>query len=503
MLILYLTGFIVSEQRSNPNNIVTDLNVVYYVVGIFSPLVQMFHAMLLSLNIFSILCVGSPPVKAPAGSWSVYGAPVTLLIIQNLFMISFFLWTQHRSALGPRKKRTSSLALSEDVDNNMEPDVVEEEKRVITSHDGVKLRHVYKIYHSSRHGNVEALKNVNFGIRLGEVFALVGPNGAGKSTTVSLLRGDIKPTYGLLYVLDKSLMEDLAGARFHLGVCPQHDALETLTVREHLEFYAKIRGVPPSRLQPAVNFIIDGVGLKQFADSPTADKLSGGNKRRLSLAIALVGDPEVLLLDEPTTGIDPMGKRAFWNIAKKFQANRAILLTTHSMEEADALASRVGVLSKKLLEIGTIKELRDRHGRHLNVQLVLKSSPGSTDKEMSQLEKDIMEGVRGARLLGTAYHGILRFMVSTDVVEVADDGTETNKQKYHTTASLFLFLEENKDRLGIEHFSVSLSSFDEVFLNILAKHNVKEEEIRGAQVKQRDWGRVFPWVSPFKFLSSR
>jgi ATP-binding cassette subfamily A (ABC1) protein 3 len=320
-----------------------------------------------------------------------------------------------------------------------------------------------------------------------------------------MLRGEIQPTgsQGQLYIQDVSVAADRYLARFHLGVCPQFDAMDTLSVREHLAFYARIRGV--ADVSGAVEAMIRSVGLQPFADR-MADKLSGGNKRKLSLAMALIGNPEVVLLDEPSSGMDPLAKRNMWRTLAKFRHGRSILLTTHSMEEADALASRVGVISRRLLDIGTTAHLRQKHGHGFHVHVVMASAPHSTQEEMAGLQGWIEAHVPGARLEGLPYHGQLRYVVpangppaasekgtdETDGISSVPSGNREPNGELNGAAvsgqsegprsvgSLFMLLEENKKAQGIEFYSVSPATFDEVFLKVINRHNVGEEEITAA-----------------------
>jgi ABC-type multidrug transport system ATPase subunit len=309
-----------------------------------------------------------------------------------------------------------------------------------------------------------------------------------------MLRGEIQPTgsRGQLFIQDVSVAEDRYLARFHLGVCPQFDAMDTLSVREHLAFYARIRGV--TDVARAVEAMVRSVGLQPFADR-MADKLSGGNKRKLSLAMALIGNPEVVLLDEPSSGMDPLAKRNMWRTLAKFRPGRSILLTTHSMEEADALASRVGVISRRLLDVGTTAHLRGKHGHGFHVHVVMASAPHTTQQEMADLQAWIEAHVPGARLEGQPYHGQLRYMVpangaanaareadGTDEILSAPNGAANGTAigaattEPRSVGSLFMLLEENKRAQGIEFFSVSPTTFDEVFLTVIDKHQIGEEE---------------------------
>jgi ATP-binding cassette subfamily A (ABC1) protein 3 len=304
---------------------------------------------------------------------------------------------------------------------------------------------------------------------------------AGKSTTISMLRGETQPSgsNGGLFIQGISVSEDQYRARFHLGVCPQFDAIDVLNVREHLTFYARIRGVKDT--QAAVDAMVSNVGLQPFANR-MADKLSGGNKRKLSLAIALIGDPEVVLLDEPSSGMDPLAKRNMWMTLAKFRPGRSILLTTHSMEEADALASRVGVISKRLLDVGTIGHLRAKHGDGFHVHIVMRSAPNTSDDEMAGLRGWMEHVLPGTTIEGLPYHGQLRFnvpIVHFNNFSPPDGEISHNRPRAgieRSVASLFVLLEENKAAQGIEFCSVSPATFDEVFIKVIKKHNVSDTD---------------------------
>jgi ATP-binding cassette, subfamily A (ABC1), member 3 len=314
-----------------------------------------------------------------------------------------------------------------------------------------------------------------------------------------MLRGEIRPTgnHGELYIQDVLIAKDRYKARFHLGVCPQFDAIDKMSVREHLAFYAKVRGC--ENIAETVEAMIHSVGLKPFADR-MAEKLSGGNKRKLSLAMAVIGNPEVLLLDEPSSGMDPLAKRFMWDLLSKFRPGRSILLTTHSMEEADALANRVGVIAKRLLDIGTTSHLRSKHGHGFHVQIIMKSAPHTSDDEYAKLQEWIGNQIPGAELEGIPYHGQVRYMVpikrsTTPALKNDEDriSSSTNAEDQRTVASLFVLLEENKDAVGIEYYSVSPSTFDEVFLKVIRENNVVEEEMRENRLTQLR-SRHFSWV---------
>jgi ATP-binding cassette subfamily A (ABC1) protein 3 len=260
--------------------------------------------------------------------------------------------------------------------------------------------------------------------------------------------------------------------------------MDQLSVLESLKFYARVRGV--SDVNHNVAAVIRAVGLQHYS-SRMAAKLSGGNKRKLSLGIALMGNPSVLLLDEPSSGMDAAAKRVMWKTLAGVVVGRSILLTTHSMEEAGALASRAGIMSKRMLAVGTPEYLRRKHGNAYHCHLVMKTAPDTTDGEMARLKAWIIEHFPDANVEAKTYHGQMRFAVPVrkePVVKEAPvaDGDEITggtepavKADGDGVGSILATLEEYKEELGIGHYSVSPTTLDQVFLSIVEKHNVEEE----------------------------
>uniref|UniRef100_A0A2N9H4E4 ABC transporter domain-containing protein n=1 Tax=Fagus sylvatica TaxID=28930 RepID=A0A2N9H4E4_FAGSY len=234
-----------------------------------------------------------------------------------------------------------------------------------TSH-AIVCDNLQKIY-PGRDGNPEkfAVRGLYLAVPPGECFGMLGPNGAGKTSFISMMIGLTKPTSGTAFIQGLDLQTHMDEIYTSMGVCPQHDLLwETLTGREHLLFYGRLKDLKGSELTQAVeeslkslNLFHGGVADKQ------AGKYSGGMKRRLSVAISLIGDPKVVYMDEPSTGLDPASRNNLWNVVKNAKKNRAIILTTHSMEEAEFLCDRLGFFVDGSLQcIGNPKELKARYG---------------------------------------------------------------------------------------------------------------------------------------------
>uniref|UniRef100_A0A7N0VB22 ABC transporter domain-containing protein n=1 Tax=Kalanchoe fedtschenkoi TaxID=63787 RepID=A0A7N0VB22_KALFE len=213
----------------------------------------------------------------------------------------------------------------------------------------IQIRNLHKEY-ASKKGSCRAVNSLQLTLYENQILALLGHNGAGKSTTISMLVGLLPPTSGDALVFGKNITTEMDDIRKILGVCPQHDILfPELTVREHLELFGILKGVEEDILANTVSQMVDEVGLADKLNT-IVRALSGGMKRKLSLAIALIGNSKVIVLDEPTSGMDPYSMRLTWQLIKKFKKGRIILLTTHSMDEADVLGDRIAILANGSLK---------------------------------------------------------------------------------------------------------------------------------------------------------
>ncbi|KAM0948803.1 putative ABC transporter, AAA+ ATPase domain, ABC transporter A [Dioscorea sansibarensis] len=238
----------------------------------------------------------------------------------------------------------------------------------------INLHNLRKVYLNGRnHPAKVAVHSLTFSVRAGECFGFLGTNGAGKTTTLSMLTGEEYPSDGTAYIFGNDIRAHPKTARRHIGYCPQFDALlEFLTVREHLELYARIKAVPEFSIKDVVDEKLTEFDLRKHADKP-AFSLSGGNKRKLSVAIAMIGDPPIVILDEPSTGMDPVAKRFMWEVISRLSTRRgktAVILTTHSMNEAQALCTRIGIMvGGQLRCIGSPQHLKTRFGNHLELEV--------------------------------------------------------------------------------------------------------------------------------------
>jgi len=229
---------------------------------------------------------------------------------------------------------------------------------------------------SKRFGDIVAVDDVSFEVCQGQTFGLLGPNGAGKTTTISILCGLLRPDSGAIQ-LDGRSDPTQSAVRASLGVVPQSLALyEELTAQRNLEFFGRINGLAGHRLKERVAACLDLAGLAKRRNSRVST-FSGGMKRRLNLVASLLHEPKVLLLDEPTVGVDPQSRNLiFETIARLKSEGRTILYTTHYMEEAERLCDRVAILDKgKILDMDTVENLIARHGGPSHIEVELNEPP--------------------------------------------------------------------------------------------------------------------------------
>jgi ABC-type multidrug transport system ATPase subunit len=273
-----------------------------------------------------------------------------------------------------------------------------------------------------------------------ECFGLLGPNGAGKTTLISILSGTIQATAGYAVVDGETTTGNNPRVRDVIGICPQFDILwDDLTVTEHLNYYLRLKGLTKGqKLHVLVSELTDKVGLQDHL-TKRASGLSGGMKRKLSIAISLVGNPKLLLLDEPTTGLDPEARRDVWDIIQDAQAGRCTVITTHNMEEADVLCTRIGIVTRgKLRCLGNQQYLKTRFGSGFNFTLTAASV-----EVVPQVEAFVSKFFPNA-VLDTKYSTSLSYLVP---------GSDVN------LSHLFTFMRVNKDQLGKWPYHEYLISF--------------------------------------------
>ncbi|HYB06810.1 MAG TPA: ABC transporter ATP-binding protein [Nitrososphaerales archaeon] len=214
------------------------------------------------------------------------------------------------------------------------------------------------------YGDIRAVDDLNLTVSEAEVFGLLGPNGSGKTTTINCLTGLLSPTKGSIKVGGFDVRGEVEKAREIMGVSPQETAVcPYLTGRENVQLFGELYSVPKQALRARADNVMEKVGLIDDADRRVS-KYSGGMKRRVSIAMALVTDPKIVLLDEPTVGMDPQARREVWDFVVELRdRGKTVLLTTHYMEEAEELCDRVGIIDHgKLIALGSPAELKTKYG---------------------------------------------------------------------------------------------------------------------------------------------
>ncbi|VAI89560.1 unnamed protein product [Triticum turgidum subsp. durum] len=305
-----------------------------------------------------------------------------------------------------------------------------------------------KVYHG-KDGNPDkyAVRGLSLALPYGECLGILGPNGAGKSSFISMMIGFSKPTSGNAFVQDFSIHTDMENIYNSMGVCPQIDMLwEMLTGREHLQFYGRLKSLTGSALDLAVeeslrsvNLLLGGAADKQVR------KYSGGMKRRLSVAISLIGDAKVVYMDEPSTGLDPASRKSLWTAVKQAKQDRAIILTTHSMEEAEVLCDRLCIMVDGRLQcIGRPKELIARYGGYYVLTMTTSSE---FEREVEDLVLKLSPDAR------KVYHlsGTQKYELSKQQVRIAD---------------VFMAVENLKRRVEVQAWGLADTTMEDVFVKV-------------------------------------
>lgn len=301
-----------------------------------------------------------------------------------------------------------------------------------------------------------AVNGISVGIPRGEIFGLLGVNGAGKTTTFRMLTGEEHSTSGTALTEGYDIHTQMAQVRQRMGYCPQFDALvDLLTGVELLTMYARLRGVAEPDILPLVERLIRAVKLEKHAHR-YCGTYSGGNKRKLSTAVALIGDPPIVFLDEPTTGMDPGARRHLWEVLLAVvAAGQSIVLTSHSMEECEALCTRLAIMVNGRFQcLGGPQHLKARFGSGYTVMAKV---PMGAVEELAKLKASIETSFPRNRLK-EEHQGMVTY-------EVHDTSWQ----------SLFVVMENNNAALGLEDYSISQTTLEQVFLEFASKQETEEK----------------------------
>ncbi|KAJ8686324.1 hypothetical protein QAD02_022118 [Eretmocerus hayati] len=283
---------------------------------------------------------------------------------------------------------TMETSLTTKIESN--GNAIADESSALSHGDHANANYLFLVYElSKRYGDFLAVEEISFGVRHHECFGLLGVNGAGKSTTFKMITGECVPNSGVLYLGGKDYYGDRTKYLSQMGYCPQSDAIiRCLNAFDHLKLFARLRGIPEHEVDSEVQKWIDRINLNVCASQPS-ETYSGGNKRRLNIAMALIGNPNLVLLDEPTTGVDPAARRSLWNVIQSCQnTGQAIILTSHSMEECEALCNRLVIMvNGQLVCVGPCQELKQKFGAGYDIQMKL--NPEKSVHEIDSIKTDM------------------------------------------------------------------------------------------------------------------
>uniref|UniRef100_F6Y251 P-type phospholipid transporter n=2 Tax=Monodelphis domestica TaxID=13616 RepID=F6Y251_MONDO len=387
--------------------------------------------------------------------WDLIGKNLVAMAVEGGVYFAMNLLIQHHFFLTRWIAEPPKQPISDEDD-----DVAEERQRILSGSnktDILRLHELTKIYSGTTSPAVDRLC---IGVRPGECFGLLGVNGAGKTTTFKMLTGDISVTSGDAIVAGNSILTQISEVHQHMGYCPQFDAIDDLlTGREHLYLYARLRGVPTEDIKRVANWCIQSLGLSVYADH-LVGTYSGGNKRKLSTAIALIGCPPLVLLDEPTTGMDPQSRRLLWNaIVGIIRDGRAVVLTSHSMEECEALCTRLAIMVRGTFQcLGTIQHLKYKFGDGYIVTMKIKPPKVGLLPDLNPAEQFLQANFPGS-VQRERHYNMLQYRISSS-----------------SLARIFQLLISNKDSLYIEEYSVTQTTLDQVFVNF-AKQQTEEDDL--------------------------
>ncbi|KAM4621970.1 phospholipid-transporting ATPase ABCA1b isoform 2-T2 [Polymixia lowei] len=396
--------------------------------------------------------------------WDMVGKNLFAMAVEGAVFFIITVLIQYRFCIKPRP--VSTLTKLTPIGEEDE-DVARERQRIVhgLGHgDILELRQLTKVYKRKQKPAVDRLC---VGIPPGECFGLLGVNGAGKTTTFKMLTGDSIVTSGEAFLAGKSILREIDEVHQNMGYCPQFDAInDLLTGREHLEFYAILRGVPEKEVCDVAEWGIRKMGLVKYVDK-SAGSYSGGNMRKLSTAMALIGGPPVVFLDEPTTGMDPKARRALWTcIHSVIKEGRSVVLTSHSMEECEALCTRMAIMvNGRFRCLGSVQHLKNRFGDGYTIILRV----AGPDPDLVPVMKFIESELPGSTLK-EKHRNMLQYQLPSSLTSLAH---------------IFSILAKNKHQLQIEDYSVSQTTLDQVFVNF-AKDQSDDYHSKDNSVKRKE-----------------
>lgn len=359
-------------------------------------------------------------------------------------------------------------------DEDREDADVQREREAIASgardHRPLVIKNLVKKY-----GKLRAIDGLNLSVPPNSVLSILGPNGCGKSTTLKVCSTAIAASSGDVLVYGKSIKSSKIAIRKTLGLCPQQDmTYDKLTAAEHVDLFAALKGMDSAERAEEVERRLEEVGLTNAADR-FAGSFSGGMQRRLTVCLALTGDPAIVALDECSQGADVVARRDLWRIIEKAKHGRVIILVTHSMEEAEALSDQIAIMGNgKLRVIGSALALKQKFGAGYGVSASTRSAK-SAEKILHALN-DLAPGARIEKLNG-AENGRANAVIAEFVL--ARHMTDEQMTEVVTK------LEQRRKELEIERFSVNHTSLDSVFKRIASLSDEKDDEQEARYLKSK------------------
>uniref|UniRef100_A0A8C2X410 ABC transporter domain-containing protein n=1 Tax=Cyclopterus lumpus TaxID=8103 RepID=A0A8C2X410_CYCLU len=383
----------------------------------------------------------------------------------------------------PKVEKNLEEGPSEDEDVQMEKARVKEFLSTDAQKPAVVVSGLRKQYKGRREGfslnktRKVAAKNVSFCVRKGEVLGLLGPNGAGKSTIMHMLSGDTEPTAGQILMGDYGTdFLPVDNPLEHVGYCPQVNPLwPRITLQEHLEIYAAVKGLRGEDVPGIIKRVVNALELKDHLNKQ-AKTLSAGLKRKLCFALSMIGNPQIVLLDEPSSGMDPKSKQRMWRAIRAAFKNRqrGAVLTTHYMEEAEAVCDRVAIMvSGQLRCIGSIQHLKGKYGRGYSLEVKLREELTGL-QQVALLHKEILR---------TFPHASRQESFATLMVY------KIPMEDVKSLAKSFSQLERAKQTFNFEEYNFSQSTLEQVFMEF-AKEQENEEEEVGSLSTTFQWQRL-------------
>jgi ATP-binding cassette subfamily A (ABC1) protein 1 len=341
---------------------------------------------------------------------------------------------------------------------DIDDDVANERNRILNNEKNddfiklVNLTKIFKKFKKFKRKKHVAVNAVSLGIKKGECFGLIGVNGAGKTTTFKMITGEIPITAGDVFVNNYSVSKQINKVHENIGYCPQIDAImPLLTAREHLIFFARLRGIPEKYVDRVCEWALNRVGLTVYANRISRD-FSGGNKRKLSTAIALVGDPSVVCLDEPTSGMDAKARRFLWDdILSLIKENRIVILTSHSMEECEALCTRLVIMVNGQFKcLGSPQHLKRKFGSGFKLVFRL------NDENEKEKLFDFMNTKFPTALIQESHKNLFEYILPF---------------KSNNLSEIFGKIEKYRDELNLKDYSVNQTTLDQIFVGFAKGQN--------------------------------